>query len=203
MRKNTHEVKQMRLTPISIAANLLLASLSLGCADAQNVANETTKTLYFLKDDSHMQWCGYATEARLKDQVQSLMAMVIGGAEFANGRLSTVKITEADETGDWAVNDEYTVGADGKIRSLRRTINIIPEDNSGEQRFVVKDGRAIKQSDIHHELRTGKPTQNSVDWFKAPPVTTEVTSFPFFTLITSKKHVVWSTGEVCVPERAK
>ena len=114
----------MRLTTISLATNLSFAIVALGSAPAQSVADGTSRTVYFLKDDSRMQWCGYASRARLDDQVRSLMAMVIGGANYTAGRLSTIKLTETDETGDWAVNDEYAIGEDGKIQSLRRTINI-------------------------------------------------------------------------------
>jgi len=108
-----------------------------------------------------------------------------------------------DETGDWAVNDEYTLDESETIRSLKRTINIIPEDNSEEQLFLIKNGKAIKQSSTHRELRTSKPAKGTVNWFEAPRVITEIKAFPFATLITKKQQVVWSTGEVCVPKRGK
>jgi len=186
----------MQLTRILIAANLFLS-----CALAQSGAD--AKTIYFLEDESHMQWCGYANESRFKAQVQSLMAMVIGGADYTSGRLSTIHVTEADQTGDWAVNDEYTLGVDGRIRSLKRTINIIPEDNSEEQLFVVKNGKAIKQRSVHRELQTGRPTKNTVNWFHASPVITEIKAFPFSALITEKQEDVRSAAEVCIPDRAK
>lgn len=113
----------MQLTRIPI-----IAALFLSWAFAQNGANQTTgKTIYFLKDDPHKQWCGYASESRFKAQVQSLKAMIVGAADYTSGRISTIQVTETDETGDWAVNDEYMFDANEKIQSLKRTINIIPE----------------------------------------------------------------------------
>ena len=186
----------MRLT---IIATTLLLGLALAQRD---VELDTGKKVYFLKDDSHKQWCGYSSESLLKTQVQVLMAMVVGAVDYKDDRVSAVHVTEVDETGDWAVNDEYTLDAN-EIQSLKRTINIIPEDNSEEQLFRISNGKAIKQQSTNRELRTGKPTQNTVSWFKSPPVITEIKAFPFATLITGKQHAVWSTGAVCIPESAK
>ncbi|HXE11606.1 MAG TPA: hypothetical protein VN633_05770 [Bryobacteraceae bacterium] len=129
--------------------------------------------------------------------------MIVGEVDYKNGRVHAIHITEVDETGDWAVNDEYTLDESETIQSLKRTINIIPEDNSEEQLFLIKNGKAIKQSSTHRELRTSKPAKGTVNWFEAPRVITEIKAFPFATLITKKQQVVWSTGEVCVPKRGK
>jgi hypothetical protein len=185
---------------------LIWTTFLLGVALAQSGVNpDTGKKVYFLNDDSHNQWCGYASESRLKAQVQTLRAMVVGGVDYKNGRVSVVHVTEADETGDWAVNDEYTFDENEKIRNLKRTINIIPEDSSEEQLFVIESGKAIKRRSTHRALRTGKPiqAQNTPDWFEPPPVITELKAFPFATLISGRQQAVWSTGEVCIPGRAK
>jgi hypothetical protein len=105
------EEKQMRVVRILVAA-----TLSLGWAFAQSGENGTTgKTIYFLKDDSHKQWCGYASESRFKSQIQALVAMVVGGADYMGGRISRVGVTETDETGDWGVVDDYTISNSVKI----------------------------------------------------------------------------------------
>ena len=82
-------------------------------------------------------------------------------------------------------------------------INILPEDNSEEQLFLISNGKAIKQRSTNRELRTGRLTQKSIGWFEAPPVITEIKAFPFAALIAGKQQVVWATGEVCVSESAK
>jgi len=181
---------------------LVAATLSMGWAFAQVGENRITgKTVYFLKDDSHKQWCGYASESRFKSQIQALVAMVVGGADYTNGRISRVRITETDETRDWAVNDDYTISNSGKIQSLKRIINILPENNSEEQLFLIQNGKAIKQRSIFHALGIGKTPQKSVDWFKASPVVTSIGEFPFSSLVESKRTEVWSKGDTCIPMR--
>lgn len=139
--------------PVTWMMRLIIISttLLLGLAFAQRGADLNTGTkVYFLNDDSHKQWCGYASESRLKTQIQTLRAMIVGEADYKNDRVYAIHITEVDETGDWAVNDEYTdeytLDESETIRSLKRTINIIPEDNSEEQLFLIKNGKVIKQS---------------------------------------------------------
>jgi hypothetical protein len=183
----------MRLIRISIATTLFLS-----WAFAQSGANRVTgKAVYFLEDDLHKQWCGYASQSQFKAEVQSLKAMVVGGADYANGRVSRVRVTETDETGDWAVNDEYTFDKNERIQTLKRTTNILPEDTSEEQLFLIENGKAVKQRSTYRELRTGKATQKTVDWFHAPPVITNIRAFPFSPLIGSKRFEIWSKGEAC------
>jgi len=180
--------------------NLVMATVFLSLALAQSSEKGVTRNaVYFLKDDSDKQWCAYASESRFKAQIESLKAVVVGGASYSDGRLLTVRVTETDETGDWAVNDEYTCDKSGKIQTLRRTINILPENSSEEQFFVIEKGRAVKQRSVYRELRTGKATGKSVNWFEAPPVITATEAFPFWPLLGARRDEVWSRGSVCVP----
>jgi hypothetical protein len=178
------------------------AALFLGWAFAQGGPGGTTegKTVYFLKDSAHKQWCAYASESQLRTQVQSLRAMVVGGVDYVGGRVSAVHVTQSDETGDWAVNDDYSVDEAGKIQRLRRTINILPEDNSEEQVFLLASATPFLQSSTHRELRTGKPTQKTVGWFHAPPVVASLRAFPFAALIGGGRQDAWANGTACVPD---
>jgi hypothetical protein len=144
----------------------------------------TTATVYFLRDDSHGRWCGYRSESQLRDEARPLGGSpVVGEVDYVNGRVSAVRVSQTDETGDWVVNDEYVVGGNGKLERLKRTINIFPEDHSEEQVFLLSDGKATTQSDTHRELRTGKSTRDKVDWFTPPPVVRSLRAFPFFALV--------------------
>jgi len=173
--------------------------LFLSCGFAQ-IKDTGTRTIYYLQDAAHKQWCGYSSEARMKSQIQPLRSMILGKAEYENDRVSKILVTEADETGDWAVNDEYAVSGNGKIQSLKRTINIIPEDISEEQQFVIENGKPVKQRSALRELRTGRPTQKSVDWFQPPTIVISINGFPFSGLLLSKKEAIWLNGELCVPD---
>jgi len=179
---------------------LVLATVILSLALAQNAENpKTGKTLYFLKDDLSQQWCGYGSESEFKAQIKERTAFVVGGADYADGHIASVRLTQTDETGDWAVNDEYVFNKDGNIASLNRTINILPEDFSEKQLFIIKDGKAVKQRIERRKLHLGRASQKQVDWFQEPPVITSAADFPFSDLIGSKREVVWSNGSVCVP----
>lgn len=177
---------------------VVVTALFLGCAFVQSDASQLAeKTVYFLKDDLHAQWCGYANESQFKAEIQALNAFVAGGADYTNGHLSRVRVTETDETGDWAVNDEYICDTKVEIQTLKRTINILPEDTSEEQLFFIRNGKAVKQHSAYHELRTGKATQKSVGWFQAPPVITTIQAFPFSPLLGGKRPEILSSGMAC------
>jgi hypothetical protein len=184
---------------ISVVSVILLAEYI--SAQTGQIRQEA-KTIYFLRDDTHSRWCGYANESRYKAQAGPLNAMVVGGADYDDGHIAKVRVTEDDETGDWAVYDEYAVGEGGRIQSLKRTINVIPENNSEEQVFSITDGKAVKQRSTHRELRSGKPTEHTVDWFEAPPIITSLQAFPFWTLL-GRSQAIWADGEACVPDAAK
>jgi hypothetical protein len=161
------------------------------------------KALYFLEDDAHGQWCGYASEAQFKAQVQPLRAMVVGRVDYTDGRVSKVGVTETDETGDWAVNDEYVINGAGKIQSLKRTINIIPENLAEDQFFLIENGKAVRQRAYSRDLRTGKPTQRSASWFEPPPIVKSLQAFPFSALIVGGQRPVQPDGAFCVPQGSR
>jgi hypothetical protein len=186
----------MRLIHLSVAAMLFP-----GWACAQSGANVPVVTaVYFLKDEVHRQWCGYARESQLKAHIEAVRAMNLGKTDYKNDRVVAVRVIEGDETGDWEVQDEYTVDGAGRIRTLKRTVNIVPEDTREEQDFLITNGKVTQRRSTRRELRTGKRTQKRVEWFQAPPVVTRLQNFPFSELIFAKRQAVWSTGQVCVPE---
>jgi hypothetical protein len=148
----------------------------------------------------HRQWCRYARQSELKAHIRAVRAMTVGNVEYKNGRVFTIRVIEQDETGDWEVQDEYTVDGAGRIRTLKRTVNIVPEDTREEQDFLITNGKVTQRRSTRRELRTGKRTQKRVEWFQAPPVVTRLQNFPFSELIFAKRQAVWSTGQVCVPE---
>jgi len=188
------------------ATRLLLYSVTIlllsdGVCAQRNAGGSAGKAVYFLKDDAHQEWCGYASEARFRALIQPMQAMVVGRVDYTEGRVSAVLVTEEDETGDWSVNDEYSLGQDGRVRALKRTINVIPEDVREVQEFTIRNGKAYRTGDSYRELSSGKPTENRADWFEPPPVITSLENFPFFGLVVGKQNSVWTSGEACVPAK--
>lgn len=181
---------------LSVTAALVVSWLF-----AQSGASHSAgSSIYFLKDDLHERWCGYASESRFKTEVQLLRAQVVGKTDYMNGRVSVVHVTITDESGDWAVNDDYTLDNNQNVRSLKRTINILPEDTSEEQLFVMEKGQPHRQRSAYRDLRSGQSTRKRVDWFQAPPIITELTNFPFGALIFESQYRIWTSGQECVSE---
>jgi hypothetical protein len=168
-------------------------------ATAQTTSPEhSTKTIYFLKDDARNEWCGYASEAQFKSQVEPRMAREVGGADY-DSYLTTVHFTEEDETGDWTVFDEYTLDKSGVIRSLIRKIEIIPENAAEQYRFRIENGKAVTVGTTFRELDTGRPRKRAVGWFKQPPIVTDPKTFSFWRFLQSEREEVLSKGEACTP----
>jgi len=181
-------------------SSLVMATVVLNLAFGPSGQNQKAgKTLYFLKDELSQQWCGYSSETEFKAQVQERSAYVVGGADYADGHIVAVRFTQADDTGDWTVNDEYTLNTYGNITSLKRMIHIVSDDSSEEQRFIIKNGKVVPKSSVLRKLHLGSASQKSVSGFDAPRVITTTTDFPFWELMGSKGDAVWSKGSVCVP----
>lgn len=196
-RRESEPPRRVRMRWLGILA---AAAAVLNLAFAQSAQDQKTgKTISFLKDDLGQQWCAYASESQFKAQIKERTAFVVGGADYADGRIVRVRVTETDETGDWTVSDDYSFDSDGNIESLKRVINILPEDSSEEQLFIIKNGKAVKQRSVRHKLRNLMARQKPVDGFQEPPVITSAANFPFADLIGGKREAVWSQGSVCLP----
>ncbi len=182
----------------------MLAILHSVLAMAQNGARRPMeKRIYVLQDETHRLWCGYATESRFRVQVQTLKAPIVGTIDYSGGRVVAISLTQTDETGDWAVNDEYTLDAAGDVLTLRRKTNIIPEDISEEQAFRVSNGKATLRSSAYRLLSSGMPTDKRVDWFEPPSVIMKLRDFPFTSLLTVSRQDMLRVGGTCVAGNLK
>lgn len=76
-----------------------------------------------------------------------------------DARISTLRVFESDETGDWGVTDLYTFNASERPQTLTRVIGFIGEDVKEEQLFTIANGQSKLERDTRSELRSGKPTE--------------------------------------------
>ena len=110
-------------------------------------------TIYFLGDESQRRRCGYGDASQWRDQARALGGSPVAGeVDYVDGRVSAVHVSETDESGDWAVSDECNAGGNGTLQRLKRTINIIPEDNSEEQVFLLASGTATADATLDWQL---------------------------------------------------
>ena len=178
---------------------LFLSLLPMQARPSQHVA----KTLYLLEDGKHEQWCAFREEAEWKAEVESLTALVVATANYVDGRISAVNITQQDEAGDWIVYDHYSLDENGRILKLKRTINVLPGDRSEDQVFLIASGSPKKQSTAARRLSSGEPLSDSKEWLPDLPIATRIQEIPFFPLIGSQSLETWSKGKSCVsvPQR--
>jgi hypothetical protein len=180
------------LSPLGVILLGCMLPASNGFAQAAN-----GKKLYLLQDAADRQWCAFGRESAWKSEVQSRSALLVATVEYAGSRISTVSVTDEDETGDWIVYDTYSLDGGGALRTLSRTINVLPGDRSQKEVFLMRNGRASRQSVTSLSLSTGKVATSAVDWLPSVPVITSVQAFPFSSLIGSKRFEAWSKGSVC------
>jgi hypothetical protein len=156
-------------------------------------------TLYYLKDESHARWCGFKSQSEWRQQVEAHQAFVVGGIDFTQSHATKVHVTTADETGDWSVSDEYSLGDREEIRALKRTIDVVPEDLRQELTYAIQNGKATRRGSTLRVLETEKlvSDRRPVGWLKPPHIITAAHHFPFWQLLT-KRQEIWSRGQACV-----
>jgi len=184
-----------RKSLLSLVASLLVTCL---LASDGRPQSESERSLYVLEDRVGRQWCAYREESVWRKDVQALSALVVATVNYANGNVSAVWVTEEGESGDWIVYDHYFVADSGAICRLERTSNVLPGDRSEKEVFLIQGGRATKQSMASVRLSTGEPIPPSDDLVPTVPVVTNVTDFPFSSLIDKKGVEAWSMDKTCV-----
>jgi hypothetical protein len=68
--------------------------------------------------------------------------------------------------------DVYTADANGSLRSLERTINVLPGNISQLEMWSIVRGKAVKKSSVTRDLDTLKPKQGEKEWVPDLPVFT-------------------------------
>ncbi len=159
------------------------------------------KKVYLLEDRAHQQWCGYKIEATWGSEKESLSALVVGTAEYRNDRLSTIALTEAGESGDWIVYDNYSLDREGRVQSLKRTTNVLPGDSSVEQVFTNRNGSMTIVSTTTRSLSTGDPKAVTPIDVPSVPILGNLQEFRFASLIVNRLAEIESAGKVCIADQ--
>lgn len=177
---------------------ILSGVLLLACLlPTQTTSKVVPVKLFFLDDADHSTWCVYANESSWKDAVEKTGADNVATAEIADFKAITIQFTQSDETGDWMVFDEYTVGRDDSMVGLSRRINVLPADRTIEEKYALQNGALVKMSTATRSLTTSKILQNGGPWSPDLPVLKRVQDFPFATLIHYSPTQIAASGQVC------
>lgn len=172
---------------------LLLGSKAFGGVGTQSKIRQ----LYLLEDADHKRWCAFDKKSTWQSKVNKISAMWVAKVVYIDDYVSAVNITEEDQTGDWIVYDKYSLDK-GVFRTLNRLINVLPEDRSVRQVFVIDSGKARGRTAIHTRLSTGKAITPATDLLPDIPVFTNIHALPFSVLMGDRRFEVWTKGELCM-----
>ena len=124
----------------------------------------------------------------------------VGTVEFSGTRISRIRVTTPDDpgAGDWMMFDVYSVDANGKLRSLERTTNVLPGNISQLEVWSIDKGQAVRKSSVTRDLDTLKPKQDEKESVPDRPVFTSVTSLPVWPLIREGGKSFARNGKACL-----
>jgi len=191
------------MTPRNITRGGPLLFLFLGAVlNGSSTGTQRTSKIFIANDADHHQWCAYPTQSAWQSDVKLFGSGIVATLTSAQGRLSSIEVTTEDEAGDWIVYDHYTVSTDGTLQEDKRKINILPGDRSVEESYLIRDGKAKKQSSTTKSLSTGKSLASSEDWVPEVSVIARLKDFPFASLIrTATDTDSLLRGRECVASR--
>lgn len=172
----------------------LILSAALGVAQT-TASKKADSTLYFRNSDE--QWCAYTTESALRAELEA--GETLGTVEFNGSRIMRVRVTTPDDpgAGDWMMFDVYTVDANGNLRSVERTINVLPGNISQLEMWSIARGKAVKRSSVTRDLDTLKPKQGEKEWVPDTPVLTSLAALPVWPLVRDGGKSL-ATGKACL-----
>jgi hypothetical protein len=114
------------------------------------------------------------------------------------GRLKSVLVQNYSE--DTRRDDEYTIGANGSVTQLKRTLEAKP--STAEQVWDLRGEKPVKVSETWTQLKTNKPVPPDEDYaelLKNAPIILRMSEFPFSALITDTHPEKWPNGTRCEP----
>lgn len=161
------------------------------------------KQLFLLEDIRGERWCAYPDESRWAESVASLGAKHLAELEFVNDIAQTVIIELSADSGDWAVEDTYSLDTSGDPRRLRRRLI----QNSGgfieESIYVIEDHRARLERQETKSIYSGlvmKSQRTSPQSYYFPDVAIAVRmkDVPFHQFIAGEIPEVWDQNSTCV-----
>jgi hypothetical protein len=164
--------------------------------------SQTSKRIFLLQD-KNSSWCGYKNKAEWSSDVETDEAETVGSLEYSANKLTTINVTEDDESGDWTVYDTYRINNGGEIVELKRTINIIPGDRSEQDFYTFETGRPKLKSSEVRSLSTQKKSEPSSKetWRPNVPIVTEIGQFPFNSFLLNNHFLLSSNVKECVPRK--
>ena len=179
-----------------LAAVVLLGGA--GAAAGQSVAPDED-VIYVLLDGSRSRWCAYASKDRWAAKTEQVGPDMLGYLEYRHDRLQRINLRVAADTGDWIVDDSYTVDQIGQLVGLSRVIRYFSERELRSERFAIQGGKARLIEQSYKDVYTGRPLQlpRLNKTFDSWPMYLSKEGLPFVALLPRKAETK-RAGEFCV-----
>jgi hypothetical protein len=174
----------------------MFLGLVFGFCSQLGQGQSASTTLYFLIDDSHQQWCGYTREADYEAKAEHARPDLEGRAVYLNNRLSKLVVFQGSVSGDWSVEDEYTLDKSENIQTFRREIVNLSHDVKEERNFLIRNGKVIKQKTVGHRVYSNDVTTERLEG-DYKPIVRKAISFPFWSFLLEHHTKILSTGQAC------
>lgn len=180
-----------KLRHVQVVGVALLATIA-GYSQSQPPSRSK---LYFLNHDEL--WCVYSTESRWK--AAATAGDSVGTVEFVNMSISRIFLTTPDDpgAGDWVAFDKYSLDSSGRLRSLERTINVLPGRLSQLEVWEIRPGSALRQRSLTRDLETLQVKEIG-DWVPDLPVFTDVKAMPVWPLLAGQPKRGIAAGKACL-----
>jgi len=183
------------------AATLLLFPLFISTAMGQVQSPKAApKSFYVVNDEVNDRWCAYTSESEWRSRVDSpeTDARTLARLEYTKGRVSSIYVTNLDDpgAGDWTIFDLYSLDKSEKLRSINRTINVIPGSINELEIWAIQNGKPVKEST--RDPVSLKPVKPTNEWVPNVPIFGSVSAFPFWPLIHDRWQEILSRGSACV-----
>ena len=141
----------MRFAIVSAAVVLLAGSLVAQVKPAPISGRE----MFLVEDEPRQRWCGYASRKLSRSEAERLKGEIVVGVEYSGDRVSALHVTRWDESGDWRVDDKYSLDKNQRLQALMRVTDNFSLGITEDQLFQIKNGTAVKESSASHASRTG------------------------------------------------
>lgn len=186
----------MRILWLPILALLFTAN------EGAAIAQVARRTLFILNDIRREQWCAYKDESRWRDTAVTLGARHNAEVDFVNRTPQTVVITLNADSGDWAVEDTYSLTPSESPRRLRRRILHEAGGFIEESVFAIENDRARLERRETKSAYSGQLMQSQREsqyyFFPDFAIITRMRDFPFHSILTGEHPEVWTEDRVCV-----
>ncbi len=169
------------------------ALLILGLCICSSAAAEAVARHWYLPG-KHGQWCSYASRAAWQKASDDNYLFVSASAHLAGGKVQSLMYFRSDESGDWAVIDNYSF-KNGEVFSLTRTYNTFDKQRVVDT-FSARHGGLVRTSRRYFSL-DDKPVKprKGVDYDAHMPAYARLDAMPFFPIVFERPK----SGAVCRP----